>query len=609
MVRLDARAAADPLYPIDWLGNGNPESGFALDVNFDGRTPQGLLGAEDWSKLGLNQIGSRRNVGGLFKRLDGSLAMGPMSLAVGRGDTGRGDTGRGDTGRGDTGSGDTGRGDTGRGDTGRGDTGRGDTGRGDTGRGDTGRGDTGGGDLFSNDPVPGGELDFETASDLAKTPPNEFTACVIGVDCPADSPTTPLHSVSLGWKPPNVANVHEFVVYRLLGAELVPDTPATPWTEVRREPSVQGVPNDPLHDPTTYAFTDSSQLVDAAQYTYFAVAVYPDYAHAGEFIQSDPSNVVTITAVNDPPVAGSDSYTTNEDTPLTVAAPGVLANDQDADSAPTVTAVLVTPPSHGTLTLNADGSFAYIPAANYSGADSFTYNASLAYGPDGPVVSLPATVSITILPVDDAPVAGNDSYSMLQGSVLTIAAPGVLGNDTDVDSPSLTAVLVSGPAGGTLSLNTNGSFTYTPAPSFNGLASFTYRASSGSVSSNVATVSITVNPAYSLVGIQNVPPAVITKSKAGSTVPMKWQFRNGSTVVNSAVVHQAVTVVGIGTFADTDSGSSSFRYDATTNTWIFNLQTKNASGVPYPPGTYTVRITPTTPGYLPSPPFTLTLTK
>src|SRR5207249_10650970 len=88
------------------------------------------------------------------------------------------------------------------------------------------------------------------------------------------------------------------------------------------------------------------------------------------------SNVATVTltigGVNDPPTANDDSYTVNEDTTLTVNAPGVLANDTDVDGN-TLTAIRVSGPSHGTLALNADGSFSYTPAANYNGPDSFTY--------------------------------------------------------------------------------------------------------------------------------------------------------------------------------------------------------------------------------------------
>src|SRR5207247_1584793 len=114
---------------------------------------------------------------------------------------------------------------------------------------------------------------------------------------------------------------------------------------------------------------------------------------------------LTVTAVNDAPVAGNDSYTTAEDTALTVTAPGVLSNDSDVDS-PSLTAVLVSGPMHGSLTLNSDGSFSYMPAANYNGSDSFSYQAN-----DGHALSNVATVLITINPVNDAPVANDDSYS------------------------------------------------------------------------------------------------------------------------------------------------------------------------------------------------------
>ena len=82
---------------------------------------------------------------------------------------------------------------------------------------------------------------------------------------------------------------------------------------------------------------------------------------------------------------------------LTVPAPGVLGNDSDPDGDP-LTAVLVTGPSHGSLTLNANGSFSYTPAADFAGSDSFSYRAS-----DGTVSSSPATVTITVTPVNDAP--------------------------------------------------------------------------------------------------------------------------------------------------------------------------------------------------------------
>src|SRR5205823_787294 len=112
---------------------------------------------------------------------------------------------------------------------------------------------------------------------------------------------------------------------------------------------------------------------------------------------------------------------------------------------------------------------------------------------DGTTDSNVATVTIAVSAVNDAPVAANDSYSTNEDTPLTIAAPGVVGNDTDVDSAVLTASLVTGPASGTLRLNGEGSFTYTPNANFNGSDSFTYKANDGSADSNVATVTVAVS--------------------------------------------------------------------------------------------------------------------
>ncbi len=479
MVRIDARRA-DSL--IDWNANGRFDAG-ALDINFNGRTtsttpegvgPELLRGSNDWANLHLNQVGSRRSVGGLYIDSLGRLRLGPMSLDSGRGDYGRGDYGRGDYGRGDYGRGDYGRGDLGRGDYGRGDYGRGDYGRGDYGRGDYGRGDYGGGDFFVGDPAnSGGELDFELASDLARTPPNEFKACVLGVDCPSQDglPLPDLHDVRFDFKASNLGGVARYLVYRVAGADLLPEQE---WTPVWQQNTVS--------EQTDYGAFDDDELVNDEQYTYFAVAEYADG------VLSDASNLVTITAVNDALVAGADAYDATEDTPLTVAANGVLANDLDADSPRvTLTAALASGPSQGSITLRDDGSFDYTPAPNFHGVDTFTYTAS-----DGAVTTGAATVTITVASVNDTPSASGDSYSTSEDTQLTVAASGVLANDADVDGDTLTAVVVSGPSSGTLTLSANGSFDYTPAPNFHGVATFTYTASDGEVTTGAAMVTITV---------------------------------------------------------------------------------------------------------------------
>ena len=213
-----------------------------------------------------------------------------------------------------------------------------------------------------------------------------------------------------------------------------------------------------------------------------------------------PSNIatvnITVNAVNDAPVANNDIFNTNEDAPLNIAAAGVLGNDTDVDGDP-LTAVLVTGPANGSLTLNPDGSFLYTPNANFFGVDSFTYQVN-----DGTVNSAPATVTINVAPVNDAPVANNDGYTTNMNTALIVpAGTGVLNNDTDIDGDPLTVgLIVTGPANGTLTLNPDGSFTYTPNMGFTGADSFSYRANDGTANSNIATVNLTVNAGMTFPG-------------------------------------------------------------------------------------------------------------
>ncbi|HEV2148000.1 MAG TPA: Ig-like domain-containing protein [Longimicrobiaceae bacterium] len=229
----------------------------------------------------------------------------------------------------------------------------------------------------------------------------------------------------------------------------------------------------------SFTYTPSAGFSGTDQFTY--------RANDGTADSNAATVTITVNDVNDAPVAVNDAYATDEDAPLNVAAPGVLANDTDSESNP-LTAVLASGPANGTLTLNANGSFTYTPSAGFSGTDQFTYKAN-----EGTSDSNVATVTITVNDVNDAPVAVNDAYSTDEDVALNVAAPGVLANDTDPEGNTLSAVLVSGPANGTLTLNANGSFTYTPTADFNGTDQFTYKANDGTSDSNVATVTITVN--------------------------------------------------------------------------------------------------------------------
>jgi VCBS repeat-containing protein len=219
---------------------------------------------------------------------------------------------------------------------------------------------------------------------------------------------------------------------------------------------------------------------------YFGTDTFSYHASDGLLASGIVTVTITVASINDAPVATADSYSTDEDTLLTVAAPGVLTNDMDPDG-DALTAELDTTTPNGSLVLNPGGAFTYTPDAEFHGTDTFTYHAR-----DGLLDSGIVTVTITVASINDAPVAVEDAYSMEEDTLLTIAAPGVLANDTDPDSDPLTAVLVTDVLNGTLTLNADGSFTYTPGADFFGTDTFTYKANDGIRDSNSVTVTITV---------------------------------------------------------------------------------------------------------------------
>jgi VCBS repeat-containing protein len=282
---------------------------------------------------------------------------------------------------------------------------------------------------------------------------------------------------------------------------------------------------------------------------------------------------------NDPPIAGNDSYGTNEDTVLNVGAPGVLGNDSDPEGAP-ITAVLATNPSKGNVTLNSNGSFSYTPNANANGADSFTYRAN-----DGSANSAPATVSINIAAVNDPPVGNADSYGTSAGTTLVIGSPGVLGNDTDADGNSLTAVQVAAPTNGSLTLNANGGFSYTPNAGFSGTDSFTYRPNDGTVDGNVTTVTINVASSATM--------HVGDLDRQSTSQGTRWTALVTITVHNSS--HAAVANATVtGNWSNGASGSSSCTTNASgqctvTKSGIFQFRssvTFTVSTVTYATMTY-----------------------
>ena len=160
-----------------------------------------------------------------------------------------------------------------------------------------------------------------------------------------------------------------------------------------------------------------------------------------------------------------------------------LGNDTDAEFDP-LTVTLVSGPAHGTLVLNPDGSFTYTHDGSETVSDSFQYLVN-----DGSLDSNVATVNITVIPVNDAPIGVDDVFTTPSGLTFNEVV-GVLANDSDAEFDPVVAILAAGPANGTLSLNADGSFTYIPNTGFFGTDSFSYLPNDGSLFGNLTTVTV-----------------------------------------------------------------------------------------------------------------------
>lgn len=224
----------------------------------------------------------------------------------------------------------------------------------------------------------------------------------------------------------------------------------------------------------TITFTPTANFSGAASFEYVV----------SDGVATDVGQVnVTVTAVNDPPVANNDAFTVAEDS--SAAPVDVTANDTNDDGAITVTAV--TQPANGVVTLTL-GVVSYQPNANFTGTDTFTYTIT-----DSGNLTATATVTMTVTNVNDAPVANNTNATTMEAVPVTVNL-----SATDVDSASVTFAIASNPSNGTLgAITPTGAFTatvqYTPTGIFFGNDSFTFTASDGSLTSAPATAAITVN--------------------------------------------------------------------------------------------------------------------
>ncbi len=299
-----------------------------------------------------------------------------------------------------------------------------------------------------------------------------------------------------------------------------------------------------------FTYTPGANFAGADSFTY--------KASDGALTSAQVTVALTVTPVNDAPVAQGESYTATQGSVLHVSTPGLLQNDSDAEG-DVLKAVLVGEVSHGALSLNAGGSFLYLASGGFSGDDSFSYQVT-----DGSATSGVVVVTIHVAPSNSVPVATADEFAVESGAVLNVPAPGVVANDADAESDPLFAVLVSSASNGAVALNADGSFLYTPAAGFSGTDSFEYTVTDGSTTSGAAVVSIVVAaPAP-----PNTPPVISVANLLSTevTVPLTFTMTtsdpDGDTVATKFLGPLQGTISGSGpeyvyqpspTFAGTDT--------------------------------------------------------
>ncbi len=267
---------------------------------------------------------------------------------------------------------------------------------------------------------------------------------------------------------------------------------------------------------------------------------------------------ITVNPVNDAPtiVAPVDLGALNEDGSLVITQAMLLAGSSDIENNPLTAINLILTAGNGTLTDNGNGTWTFIPTADWNGAVSFGFDIT-----DG-MDSTSNTADLVVNPVNDAPLAVDNAFS---GNEDNDIGGNVLANDSDVDNASLTATLVAGPAHGTLVLNADGSFTYTPDANWHGGDSFTYVANDGALDSNVATVNLTVNPVNDAPTVAPIDLGAI--SEDGSLLITQATLLSGANDVDgdSLTAISLTLTAGSGTLTDNGDGSWTFTPDADWN--------------------------------------------
>jgi VCBS repeat-containing protein len=215
------------------------------------------------------------------------------------------------------------------------------------------------------------------------------------------------------------------------------------------------------------------------------------------------------------------------------------------------------------------GKVRYTPGDNYTGADSFEYTVC---DNGTPSKCATATVDVNVTAVNDAPVAGNDSYETEQNKTLKVPAPGVLKNDKDGDNGNedLSSKVDQGPKKGELTLNKNGSFTYKPNFGFNGKDSFVYRISDGEGDTDTATVTVTVR--------DTTAPTVVRLSVTGNSARPNFAVTFSEAMDPTSLNKNTFALIKKGT---TKSVAATVRYDAASKKAVLEPSSKPRPGTTY----------------------------
>jgi uncharacterized repeat protein (TIGR02543 family) len=246
---------------------------------------------------------------------------------------------------------------------------------------------------------------------------------------------------------------------------------------------------------------------------------------------------VTVTAGNQPPVAVDDTATTAEDTALVIVASTLKANDTDPDNTNAQLSVTaVSNPTNGTVAL-ASGNITFTPTANFNGTAGFDYTVS-----DGALTDI-GHVTVTVTPVNDAPVAVDDTATTAEDTALVRTSAQLVANDTDPEGNALSVTAVSGATNGTVALAA-GNITFTPTANFNGTGGYNYTVSDGALT-DTGHVTVTVT------AVNDAPVAVDDAY---------------STVLNTALVRTSAQLVANDTDVDGNALSVTAVSGATNGT-------------------------------------------